>query len=371
MNDDELNILVRQAQSHADATLAALDLGRGGQELLEEIMSTSDTPQLGSTNAAPKDPDPVDIWPAELWAAGRVVPIRNRRRLLIGVAAAAAFAAAIAGPTFALRGGDKATVTPGSHSAPPAATSSLTPGVLLDDPAWTISHVDENGSATGDIVDGEISFTSSKQELEVHWRPAKDYQDYYDDRLDVSKPMPFVLFGRTGAQFTYSKDDFAVMTPPQGKLFLEIRGQGGNKAAFAAAVAKLKQVPLDQWYAAMPASVVTPDKAAAVTEQILADIPQPAGFDPSTLRVNGAMDYYQFGATVIGKVTRAWLKDYVSARKAHDEKGMATVDKALSTNGKWKTLQKMDEEGAYSQVIREYADKVAHRQAVGDYENSL
>ncbi|HST82764.1 MAG TPA: hypothetical protein VLL08_13605 [Kineosporiaceae bacterium] len=360
MNDDELDSLVRQAQPHADAVVAALDLGRGGQELLEEIMSTPNTSQLGPAGSGPVPPSEpqLDVGLVERASA----PLRRRRRTLIGVAAVAAFAAAVAGPTIAFRGGNKVTVTPG-HSAPAAAGDS--PRLLLDDPAWKITHVDQDSPA-----EGEIRFTNGKRALDVNWRSAADYQEFYDDRLDVSKPVPVTLLGRNGVQFTYSPNDFAVILPPQGKNFLEIRG-GGNKAAFAAVTAKLKAVSLQEWYAGMPASVVTPDRSAAVAKEMLADVPLPAGFDPSTLSIDYAQDSYQYGAYAVGTVTCAWLKDYASARAAHDEAGMATVDKALKTSRNWKTLKTMAKQGGYSEVIWEYADKVAQRKSVGNYEEGL
>jgi hypothetical protein len=121
----------------------------------------------------------------------------------------------------------------------------------------------------------------------------------------------------------------------------------------------------------MPASMVTPDKSAAVAKEMLADVPLPAGFDASTLSIDYVQDSYQFGAHVIGAVTCVWLKDYASARAAHDEAGMATVDKALKTSPTWKTLLAMDKDGDYPNVIWEYANKVTHRKAVTGYQEGL
>jgi hypothetical protein len=365
MNDREIDALVRQAQTHADAEVAAFDLGRGEQELLEEIMSAPFASHRGPSNAEPVEPGepkPVEL-PLELPPAERPAPFQRRRRVLIGVAAAVAFAAAIAGPTIAFRGGDDVKVVPGNET--PAGSSDKS-RVLLDDPAWKITHVDEDTP-----INGEIQFSNGKLQLEVRWVEADSYKDLYADRMDVSKPEPFPLFGAEGAQFTYGPTDFAVILPPQGKTALEIRGGVGDKAAFAALTTKLRQVSVEQWEAAMPASVVTPDRAAERAKQMLADVPLPAGYDAAQVPTSGTNDEYQYGAAVIGNVTCVWLKEYQSARKASDEAGMATVDKALKTSRSWKTLQSMNAEGDYPEVVWEFADLVAQRKAVDDYPMSL
>jgi hypothetical protein len=356
VNDQELDRLLRQAQPHTDAMVESLDLDRGGQELLEEIVSTPSTPQF----------DVSHLEPVELPAAAAPAPPSRRRRALIAVTAAAAFAAAIAGPTIVFRGGNDALITPGAYSGQARAVASSNPRLLIDNPDWKITHVDE---FSADV--GEIEFSNGDRRLEVHWYAADTYQDYYDDRLMVSKPKSFDLLGREGAQFTYSANDFAVMMPVKGKNFLEIRGGVGDHAAFAAVLAQLKQVSVEQWLAAMPASVVTPGETGKVAQQMLADVPLPAGFNTSKLPHGGTNDFYQFGAAVIGNVTCAWLKDYQSARTAGNEPGMAKVDEALGTSRTWKTLQQMNKDGDYPEVIWEFADRVHKREAVDEYQQAL
>ena len=55
MSDRQLDDLVRRAEPAASARLAALDLRRGRQELLEEIMSTSVAPQSVSPGDEPRE----------------------------------------------------------------------------------------------------------------------------------------------------------------------------------------------------------------------------------------------------------------------------------------------------------------------------
>jgi hypothetical protein len=351
VNDYQQDRLVRQAQ--ASAAEVALDLSRGGQELLEEIMSTS---------LAPLPLDPGELEPVQLPA--RPAPERRKRRALIGLAAAAAFAVAIGGPTIAFHG--RSTIAPAAGGPQSPIAASGNPRLLLDDPAWTIAHVQQFTADTG-----EMTFTAGTRRLEVHWTAAALYPALLKDRVTGRKPVPVQAFARTGALITYSNEDFAALLPPQGKNFLEVRGEGADKAAFLAVLAELKQVPLPDWNAAMPVSVLTPAQAPAAITQMLADVPLPAGFDRSSLKVSGTNDYYQVGAQVIGAVTCAWLDRYENARKAQDAAGTARVVKALRNSRQWAVLQQMSTTGDYPEVLWSLTGKVAQGQDVGGYRRAL
>lgn len=354
MNDHEIDRLMVQAQSRADALVESLGLGRGGQELLEEIMSTPVTPNLNPPDPEPAAPSKVESF--ELQAVSPLPAQSRRRHTLIGVAAAVAFAAAIAGPTFAFRGGDNVTVAPGTRSAPAPAIANGNPLVLLDDPAWKITHVDEFTNSSG-----EIHFSNGARELEVHWYPADQYQSHRDDRRTVSKPAPQSVLGHDGELFTYSSTRFAVVLAPQGKSFLEIGGTGSDRSAFIAALAKLKPVTAEQWRAAMPDSVVAPAEVTAAINRTLADVPLPPGFQGPSLPKTSTYSVSSLEVAAIGQATCGWLKLYETAHEAGDKAGMARVDEALKTSRNWKALR---EGGGYSEVVWQYADLVSERKAI-------
>jgi hypothetical protein len=247
VNDSQIDRLVQQAQPRAEA-VASLALGRGGQELLEEIMSTPNTPEVDSQNSEAVSPQRIE--PVELPTTEPRTPApRRRRQALIGLAAAVAVAAAVAGPTVLFQAGDKVVATPGSDSQKLREAAVGSPRLLIDDPTWKITVVDDLASDNGGVT-----FTKGTSSVNVSWAQADRYQDRYDDRLDVSAPVPFQILGRGGNRFRYDATDFAVMLPPEGKTFLEIRGTGVNETAFAALMAKLKKVSVEEWLAAMPAS---------------------------------------------------------------------------------------------------------------------
>jgi hypothetical protein len=354
--------LLRGGQLYPDSVVGSLDLARGGQELLEEIMSTPTDGRLDQPVAEHLGETARPHWELPETSA---TP-RGHRRALIAVAATVAFIAAATGPTLALRGGDEVAVSPGGHASAPAEDKTGNPRLVLDDPAWKITHVDET-----DAANGEIEFKNGRRWLQVNWYEAKTYPGYHESRLKVSKPATFLVLDQKGERFRYSATDFAVMLPPKGLSFLEIRGVVGDAKTFAAELAKLKPVSLDQWLAAMPSSVITPDRAQAATKAMLADVPLPPGFEPVPLNTGDTNDEYQYGAAVIGNVTCAWLKQYEVARIAKDEPGMATVDKALATSRGWKILLTMDKEGDYPEVVWDYAHRVAQRTDVNGYPAAL
>ncbi len=369
MNDQEIDRLVAQAQPSQVALASSLDLGRGGPELLEQIMSTPTTGRTAPVHLEPElEPDvpllALESGPPDLPPAGARTSVTRRRRALIAVAAAAALAAAVAGPTIAFHGRNEVVVLPGAQ--PPVTLGSGNPHLLIDDPAWKITYVDETAADYG-----ETHFAQGGLQLSLNWYPAEQYQGYYEDRLGVSKPKTLNVLGHRGALFTYSSDDLAVMLPAQGKSFLEIRGGVGDQAAFEALLGKLKVVSAKDWLAVLPASVVTPAEESEVAGQMLVGVPLPAGFDVSTLSSYGSNDYYQYGAAVIGQVTCAWLDKYERARAAGDEPAMAAVDHVLSGSRQWAVLQRMSKEGDYPQVLWDYADQVAKRQELARYQQSL
>ena len=69
------------------------------------------------------------------------------------------------------------------------------------------------------------------------------------------------------------------------------------------------RVDVRTWLAALPANIVTPDRAGAAAAEVLADVPLPPGFDVGSLDVRGADDPYQFGAAMTGRVGCAWIAE--------------------------------------------------------------
>lgn len=345
MTDEQIDRLVRIADPYDAATVR--DLHGADLALLEEIMSTPTIERL---------------------------PVERRRRalrsrLVTGVAVAAAMTAAIGVPTWlsqrdAAEPGSTQTIRHGDgsstqvvYSAAAIKVAKENPRLLVDLPGWKATHA--YGFAR---ADGTIAYSDGNRELEMNWYPAAQYQGYYDDRLNVSDPQHVTVDGQSGALFTYSRDDFAVMLPPDGKYFVEmrtgVRGWAG-KADFLKIVASVRKVTVESWLAAMPADIVTPDRAAAVAEEVLSDMDLPPGFDKAALADLGTNDRYQFGAKVAGRVACGWIAEWQRARTAGDTAAAQAAVAALQASHGWKILHEMKAGGDYPEVLWQYADEIA------------
>ena len=359
MNDQELDQLVRQAQPHSGAALGSLDLRQGGQHLLEQIMAMPVTPQLESPGLEPVEV--LDVTP------GSAQHRRRYRRSLVGVAAAAAVAAAIAGPMLTFQGGGhQVEVVTAAHSGPAEPEVSGNPRLLIDQPGWKVVYTEESMPTAG-----EVQYKNGRRNLQLDWYAANLRQGYYDDRKAESTPEKVTVLGQESVLFQSSPKFFEVLLPADGKTFLMIGGGGVDRATFLADVNDLKPVTQAQWDTAMPKTVVTPGEAIRVGKEMVADVPLPPGYDTSKPAAPGTNDYYQYGAAVMAKVACGWLKEYETARAASNEAGMARVGRALSTNPHWKVLQTMAKSGGYPIIMRTYLERAIKRQDLGNYQPAI
>jgi hypothetical protein len=108
---------------------------------------------------------------------------------------------------------------------------------------------------------------------------------------------------------------------------------------------------------ALPAGSVTTASRQAVVSEMLADIPQPPGFDPSQLTRIG--DRYHVGAAVVSAVTCGWIERWVDAKERGDTASEAEAIEAMQSSKEWAILAEMDAEGEYPEIIWGYADGMA------------
>ena len=378
MTDELIDGLVAGAAAYDDTAVLAIDLHGAEQALLEEIMSTSVSGQPAEQSvpthpgvAETQTPQPT-AWPDRQSSGWNRRPARGR---LVAVLAALAVAAVLAGamvlPSLVspddLTGGHSGTDrTSEPFSAAARQVAGANPRLLVDAPGWRVTHVEEF-----DPTDGEMRFSNGERQLQVNWRPAQQHGEYVADRRDVSTSRPVPVLGATGLMFTYSPRDFTVIAPVHGRVFLELRGGVGDRAAFLRVLGRLEPVDVDTWLAAMPASVVRPAEEAEVVDEMLADVPVPVGFDTSTLPSGGTNDYYQYGARVSGLLTCAWIEDWKQARAQGDGTELRLAADALSSTHRWRVLKRMDAEGDYPEVVWEIADQVAAGTLPDEYRQGL
>lgn len=294
-----------------------------------------------------------------------------RRRFAAPIAAAAAVVAVVG---FVALRHEQATLRhpPAAESAAPTVIDlkalENSPRLLIDEPGWKATTV--YGFAG---KDGTVRFANGVRELEFNWYPADQYTGYYKDRLGVSPPVATTVAGMPGDRFTYSSTDFAVMLKPHDGLFVEMRTEpnGWTLANFQQVLTHIKQVDARTFLAAMPPEIVTPDRAAAAADKVLADIPLPPGFNRAALKDLGANDAYEFGAEVSKVVGCGWIADWKQARATGNDAEVKRAANAMESSHHWAVLQQMESQGAWSQSFWEIADSMAGGHLLSGSEESL
>ncbi|GGM25722.1 hypothetical protein GCM10011608_08130 [Micromonospora sonchi] len=355
MTDEQMDRMVRDADPYRPEIIKHLD--GAAQSLLEEIMSV---PTLEAVAEPP----------------GRRP--RPRRAVLSGLAGASVAATLLAGVLVvsALRDRSDEPVTPPtateamdptSYSAMVLKAAEENPRLLIDQPGWTATTVYGFAEKVG-----TIGFSNGGRYLEMNWYPADQYDGYHKDRLHVSEPEPVKVDGWPADLFRYSASDFAVMLRPRDGSFVELRtGSTWTRSEFDRVLADVVRVDARTWLAALPAEIVTPERVSEQTAKILADVPLPPGFDPTSLNDLGTNDAYQFGAKVIGRVGCGWIAEWLRAKEAGDDAALQRAAEALRSSHKWQALHQMKDEGAWPEVFWKVADEVAAGKPPAQYEDGL
>jgi hypothetical protein len=347
MTDESLDRTVRDADPYRPDVITHLD--GSAQNLLEEIMSV---PILEPV-AAPPGKRP-----------------KVRRRLMSGLVGAGVAASVLVAALVASN--IRADQPGGQHASPPAGSgpgstrtvaysamvlkaAEQNPRLLIDEPGWKATTVYGFAEKAG-----TIAFSNGTRELAMNWYAADQYDDYYRDRLEVSKPEPVKVDRRPGSLFRYSTKDFAVMLQPRDGSFVELRtGDVWTRSEFDQVLAHVVHVDVRTWLAALPAEIVTPGRVDEQAAKVLDGVPLPPGFDPAALNDLGTNDAYQFGAEVTSLVGCGWITEWQRAKKAGDAAALQRAADALRGSHDWKVLQQMKDQGGWSDVFWETADKVA------------
>jgi hypothetical protein len=278
-----------------------------------------------------------------------------RRSTVVLVAAAAAVAVALTGVFFP-RGNPAAPVS--AYGAEFRAVTDATPRLVIDDPAWKIVDIPV---FTAD--EGEIKFGRDKQRLQVNWYPASLYAGYLQGTKDPGRPAhgsPIEALGQKGTMFQVgTSTDLTAYLPPKGRHFLMIRGDVGSVAAYRSLLAKLKTVDTEAWLDAMPDTIVKQSDAPRVIDEMLADVPIPAGFDRTPFLKILVLARYQFGAKVTEAVACGWFEQWAAAKKAGDTAKMAKATAVMQGSRNWKILQEMDKIGRFSEGLWQDGDRMA------------
>ena len=294
--------------------------------------------------------------------------IANARTPRLAVSLAAVVAAAIValsvGGVFAGRAGT-------AWGAELVHFAQASPLILLEQAGWQVDYANEDTPQ-----DGEMHYTSSPipppstgatsatedntTNAALFWRSGS-LSSWTSDRAnsaDLTTTAP--VLGTTATVYQYAggrpgHQDITALWEQDGQV-LEFRAGVADIAAFESLLASLRQVNVDTWLSALPASVVKTADRATVIASMLQGVTVPPGFDPSAISGAGlTSDRYQLGATVTGTVACTWFKRWTDARASGDSAGVQQAIAAMATAKDWPILKEMSNSGAYPQVLEGYA----------------
>ncbi len=292
-------------------------------------------------------------------------PPRRRRSLRWGlpVLAGAAGAAVLA---IALAGGDGqlGTSPERAWAAPALRVANAVPRLLIGEPGWTVTRADQFG-----VEEGEMSFADGPRGIDLHWRSGS-FAEWVGDRARSADELaPAKVLGTTARVFRYRGpfNDYTALWRGGGYT-MEFRTSYPPRlslAEYRSLLHALTAVGVDDWLSAMPASVVLPTDTARTVEAMLAGVPLPPGLDTEALARDATVrDRYQLGARVAGAVACGWIERWVAARKAGDPAAAAAAAEAMQTSNGWPVLREMEAQGAYPEVLQDFASAIERGTAV-------
>jgi hypothetical protein len=285
----------------------------------------------------------------------------------LALAVAVVFAGSMAVLSLGTKSGDESGGTVWAAALVRLAEAS--PLVLLDAPGWQVVYANEESAGVGELhfslgpppptpasVDGMEHVDVSTKQAALNWRPGP-LSEWTRDRAASAKVRTTApVLGTTARVYQYDggrpgHQDITALWRHDGRV-LEFRAGVAGVAAFKVLLASLKQVDVDTWLLAMPASVVKTSDRSAVIAEMLRGVTVPPGFDPSTIKGEKlTKDRYQLGAAVSGTVACTWFKRWSDGRASGDEAKVREAIAAMKTATDWPILKEMAGPGDYPEVL--------------------
>lgn len=285
----------------------------------------------------------------------------SRRRRVLAVLAAAAAVALVAGALAVARpfgGGDGqadfSTQVPGSAGPP---------RLLVTAPGWELTRADEPSPERG-----EMTFAGPDGGLSLEWGVGL-YDVWLDTfTADVAENETKVrvddltVAGHQAAVFRVGHDgpDYVAVWA-DGDYAVKLRSMFADRGSFGDLAASVQAVDPQTWFAAMPANVIRPADRAAVVDQMLADIPLPAGYDRAGLEAaNGLVaDRFHLGFRVTLPAACGWIGQWVDAIAAGNTAAAQQAIDAMDTSFDWNVLQEMNDSSMFPQSVWDFATAIA------------
>jgi hypothetical protein len=337
MTDDQLQQLLTAANPLTDERARGLEVADAQHELLAGVV------------AEPRLEPPA----RRGWRLGR------RRAFGLAVAATAVVLVGL----LSLRDGSGHQGSGTAWAAEQVRFAEASPLVLFDAPGWRVEYGDEETPQSGELHFRRGSTSTALNSAELTWTGGGMTTWLEDRSNDAALHTTAPVLGTTAQVYQYrggkpGHRDITALFRYDGRV-LEFRAGAVDVDAFKAMLARLKRVDADAWLSAMPASVVKiPDRDSTI-RQMLRGVTVPPGFDPTDIKGGDlTKDRYQLGAAVSGTVACQWFKRWGDARLADDPAKEHQATAAMATAKHWPVLEEMAMQGAYPEVLNEYAAKM-------------
>jgi hypothetical protein len=256
----------------------------------------------------------------------------GRRRATLGLGLAAVLAALL---VFSGWLGGPGSGRP-EFAAAAIRVAEANPRLLVTAPGWKIVRADEFEPDSG-----ELTFSDGSHRFDIHWYPARLYEQYLRDRADVSTPEHGILLGQRATTVDYTREEYATMLSPQGRVFIEVRGRLGSKRAYDETLHSLRPVDIETWLGAMPPSTVRPEVRSEAVERMLRGIPVPPGFDAAALQSEDSISDQSSLAVKVGNaVACGWVESWIAARAAGDQAAAGRAVEAMASSADWPIVRK-------------------------------
>ena len=331
MTNADLDLLVLETARISDGELAEFPLEDAARQLFYETLAPSTT--------APSK---------HIEISGR----RKSRYPRVGIAAAAALFLTIIGVAIVSTVGSSNS----AWAAPLVEFANSSPQLLIVEDGWDVTRADQYGDN-----EGEMTFTSSAGEADLFWR-SRNHEDLLASRANGALRIEQRTVLGEAAQITEHPPgggDYSALWRV-GDRTMEFRASTESFEDFIELLGQVEKVETETWLSALPDSVIQQNQRGPVVREMLSDIPVPEGFDFANLEDTGGFsERYNVGAAVTGAVACSWIDQWVAATASGDTQSAQEAVDAMATSRDWAILQEMTAEGAWSEVLWEYADAIA------------
>lgn len=334
--------------------VAELPISAARQELLEEIMATTDEEMLDHTASSYKG---------------------LRYRSWTGAAVAAAAVAALVAAPLALGGDPDRAPAPGNgNSGGPTTSPTDSPKlnlptrvagerVILAAEGWTLGEdMSESDGRKGRSNESTWERDSDGRQVEVTWRSASFYDEtvaFFNQYFSTDEPsMETPIAGGVGKLWLKNRS-FSAMTPIVGDYYASVRGDGFSEDEVLALLDGLRAVSEAEYVAALPEKVVTPAESSATIREVLADVPLPAGFTPDSVKSPGYNTPDRVTTRATDAVMCAWVTQWRDALADGDSAAKQEAVDAMAGSDKWDALSGIPPHSGYYWSVEHTAQVAA------------